>query len=371
MVRLIAFSCVILAHVVNGVNDMADPDVAAVSMSMHFTRNAFFFLTAVVLVYGYRDRDPGVFSFWRKRIGIVAVPYAIWSAIYTVIDDPHATLGGFASAFEFNLVTGGSMYNMYFLVVSIQFYVVFPLFLAVLKAMRRLPVLTLTIAALVQWGLNSFEAQDPAPNAGFLPGLWPYLTSLLPSYLFYFVLGGVVGLHLEAVTEWMRTHLWHMLGFAALGLAVVQFWYFGLIGAGVHPFTASNALQPTLMVWCVPAVLAVYAIGVRWSDRRYSGSVSDKILAGGTERSFGIYLGHPLVLAVLYQHFLGRALSTFGHVGATLVIYLAGVAGTLLMVEVLRRTRWSKRLIGRPGVAASSQSTKDALRALLRPASSS
>ncbi|WP_020502396.1 acyltransferase [Sciscionella marina] len=364
MVRVLAFSFVILAHVVNGVNDMADPDVAAVSMSMHFTRSAFFFLTALVLVYGYRDRPSGVFSFWRKRIGVVAVPYVVWSAIYTAINAPDATLGDFARALLQNLITGGAMYQLYFLVVTIQFYLVFPLFLAVLRAMRRWPVLTLSIAIAFQFAYDSFFSIQPAPVDGFLGEHWQVVTSVLPSYLIYFVIGGVVAMHLEVVTEWTRKHFWAMLGFAGAGLIAVQINYYANIGEGMHPFTASNPLQPSLMIWCVPAVLAVYAIGVRWADRRQPGSVADKVLQGGTLRAFGIFLAHPLVLSLIYDNLLGQLIGNFGFMGATTIVYLLGVAGSVLLVELVRRTPFSTKLIGRPSTPLLSAKARNTLRSL-------
>lgn len=372
MVRVIAFSFVIFAHVVNGVNQMDDPDIAAISMSMHFTRNTFFFLTALVLVYGYRDRNPGVTKFWRKRIGVVAVPYLIWSAIYTAINAPDAPLGAYVHALVKNLITGGAMFQLYFLVVSIQFYLIFPLFLAILKALRNWPVATLAGAVAIQFFVNSFEAIDPPPfgQDTILGRNWPSLTAILPSYLVYFVIGGLVAMHLEKVTEWVRGHLWHLVGFAALGVSAMLFNYYGNIDAGMHPFGASNALQPSVMLWAVPAVLLVYAIGVRWADRRQPGSVADKILSGGTERAFGIFLVHPLILAVLYDNIVGELIAGFGMAGATIITYLLGVAGSVLLVEVLRRTPWAKKLVGRPPVPFISERAKQTMRKLVTPRTS-
>lgn len=365
LVRLITFSCVILIHVISGVNAEITTNVSAITMVMHFARNTFFFLTGLVLTYQHRNRKPGVFTFWRKRIWVVAVPYVIWSAVYTVREDPGVTLPEFAHQLGGNLLTGSAMYHLYFLVVTIQFYLVFPAFLAALKAMRRRPVLTLAVAVVVQYVMLSFETVDEPPDTDFWQAVWPYFGSVLSSYLVYFVIGGVLALHMAAVTEWVRNHFWGVLGLGALGMGTTLVNYYTNVHNGMDHLGASNALQPSLLIWCVPAVLVVYALGVRWADRRRDGSITDKLLAGGTDRAFGIFLIHPLVLAVIYEAILNDLLDSLSIPVVATVVFLLGVCGTLCVVEVLRRTPWAKQLIGRNPVPLIGPRTTARLRKLV------
>lgn len=70
--------------------------------------------------------------------------------------------------------------------------------------MRHRPVLTLAVAVLVQYAMLSFEKVDEPPGTDFWQAIWPYFDSVLTSYLVYFVIGGVLALHMAEVTEWVR-----------------------------------------------------------------------------------------------------------------------------------------------------------------------
>jgi peptidoglycan/LPS O-acetylase OafA/YrhL len=135
LVRVLTFACVIAVHTVATVNSADSVPAGGAAMLLHFTREAFFSLTAFVLVHRYRDRLH-IRPFWRRRFLLVGVPYVIWSVIYsglaliTTPVPPTAALIQLAR----NLLTGTAWYHLYFLVVTMQFYLLFPLFLRLLRA---------------------------------------------------------------------------------------------------------------------------------------------------------------------------------------------------------------------------------------------
>src|SRR5436190_11592561 len=146
VMRLLICASVVATHVVGNANPINSVAPNAVTNLLHYTRQAFFFISALVLVHAYRD-GPGRL---RRRVSVLGVPYLVWSTIYAVL--------GLAVAYSWwaarrlpwtwfvGLVQGTDGYHMYFLLVSVQFAVVFPVFLALLRATRRHHRLLLVIS---------------------------------------------------------------------------------------------------------------------------------------------------------------------------------------------------------------------------------
>src|SRR5205823_1735076 len=86
--------------------------------------------TAFVLTYSYRDREPRWPAFWRRRYLLIGVPYLVWSTIYFLAHGNGLRPGLLMR----QLVTGTAEYHLYFLLVSMQLYLVFPLLRWLLRA---------------------------------------------------------------------------------------------------------------------------------------------------------------------------------------------------------------------------------------------
>jgi peptidoglycan/LPS O-acetylase OafA/YrhL len=71
------------------------------------------------------------------------------------------------------------------------------------------------------------------------------------------------------------------------------------------------------------------------------------VVAWAANRSFSIFLVHPLALALLAPA-IPLVADWVGAPWTTLVIYAATITLTILIVEVLRRTPMSRALTGRP-----------------------
>src|SRR3989440_6976741 len=136
VMRLLICASVVATHVVGNANPITSVAPNAVTNLLHYTRQAFFFISALVLVHAYRE-GPGQL---RRRVSVLGVPYVVWSTIYAVI--------GLAVAYSWwaaerlpwtwlvGLIQGTDGYHMYFLLVSVEFAVVFPAFLRLLSATR-------------------------------------------------------------------------------------------------------------------------------------------------------------------------------------------------------------------------------------------
>ena len=118
--------------------------------TMHFTREVFMFTTALVLVYTYVGKRFDLGVFWRKRGVGVVIPYAIWSAIYLALAGLLVSPQRFVTTWMPDLLTGDASYQLYYILLTIQFYLLFPLILWLLPLFDRYPWRTLIISGAIE-----------------------------------------------------------------------------------------------------------------------------------------------------------------------------------------------------------------------------
>lgn len=348
LVRVLTFAAVIAVHTVTTINPPGSIPAGGAAMLLHFTREAFFTLTAFVLVHRYRDGLRAM-PFWRRRFLLVGVPYVIWSVIYsglaliTVPLPPTAALTQLGS----NLLTGTACYHLYFLVVSMQFYLLFPLFLRLLRGSAGhpgRPWWLLAISAVLQVGIDA--GLHVAHPSGMAAELLRYDGSFVGSYVFYLVLGGVVALHADRAQTWVRGHPAIVLVALVLTGVAAEGWYLRSVLGGSSPVSASDVFQPVMVPWCVAVMTALFALGTMWAARRRAGPGS-RAVEIGSDRSFGVFLVHPMVLWALT---LGPLAWLSTHVSAlcsTIIAIAVTVVISLLVVEVLRHSPLSVVLTGK------------------------
>src|SRR5208282_583317 len=181
------------------------PAAASVSsgaalLLFHVSREGFFFISACMLTYAYADlhRD-GLRRFYARRCVSVLIPYLCWTVIYFLYLLPRAHYASPSAALKhLASMTYDGFYQLYFLLVIMQFYLVFPLVLMLLRRTRGHHGLVVAAAVLAQVTIAI--------------GLhWQILPSLMVrydqrdalSYPLYLIGGGVVAFHLEEVHAWV------------------------------------------------------------------------------------------------------------------------------------------------------------------------
>jgi peptidoglycan/LPS O-acetylase OafA/YrhL len=349
LLRVLTFAAVIAVHIVTTVNPPDSVPAGGTAMLLHFTREAFFALTAFVLVHRYRDGPPPVAPFWRRRFLLVGVPYVIWSVIYSALAlittpvPPTTAL----SQLGRNLLTGTAWYHLYFLIVTMQFYLLFPLFLRLLRGStgrRGGRWWLLAISAVLQVGIDAgLHGLHPSGIAGKLLG---YDGSFVGSYEFYLVLGGVAALHADRVQAWVGRHPAVVFGALVVTGAAAEGWYLHSVRAGSSPGAASDVFQPVMLPWCVAVITALFALGVAWSVRR-AGGPGSRAVEIGSDRSFGVFLVHPMVLWTLTLGPLAWLSTQVSALGSTVIAIAVTVVVSLLVVEALRHSPLSLVLTGK------------------------
>ncbi len=178
--------------------------VGATLQLLHVTREAFLFISACMIAYSFRGvQQMNLRTFWRKRFSAVGVPYLCWTLIYFFVTW-HTTKGSVPWRLDhLAYLVGTGYYQLYFLVVLLQFYAVFPLLLILLRRTMGHHVLLLAASVALQVLLVSLMHWGVFPH--WMRGFWA--TREVTSYQFYLIAGMVVAFHLDEVHRWLCSHV--------------------------------------------------------------------------------------------------------------------------------------------------------------------
>jgi peptidoglycan/LPS O-acetylase OafA/YrhL len=320
----------------------------AALMLLHVTREAFLFISACMLTYSYYElKRHQLKRFYRRRCITVGVPYLCWTVIYFLEGLHGSSLSALGELHRFGFLLLTGYYQLYFLVVLIQFYLLFPLFLWLLHKTEGHHGLLLVASAGVQLlyiGLMRW-AVLPASLTGF------WATREVMSYQFYLVAGGLAAAHYTEFDAWVRRNWRMLLGGLVLTAAVAEVWYF-LEASHTFQFgsgLANDPFQPIVVPWNVAAILVVYLVGVSLvSPSRSPLTVS--LAHRGSDDAYGVYLAQMLFIDLL----VGLGWRHLNDVVPWPLLMLAAVAlvffASCVLTELLARTRLAEPLTGRKQV---------------------
>jgi peptidoglycan/LPS O-acetylase OafA/YrhL len=315
----------------------------AVMLLTHFSREGFFFISACMLTYAHMDLDRGgLRRFYGRRLVAVTVPYLCWTVIYFLYLLPSMHYTSAAAALEhFAKLIATGYYQLYFLLIIMQFYLAFPLFLRFLRRTRKHHGLIVVIAALGQVALMILLHWRIVPElrVGWLLEF--------PPYAFYLIAGSIAAFHLDAIDHWLLRHARLVIALTVAAALYAEAVYF-LAEKGVTTVLGSgnDPLQPSVIPFDVGAIACLYLLGVvlvkPGRSRRLRAAVRI-----GSDNSYGVYLSQMLFVNALIWAGWARLDSLVWWpllCSATVVIvFLAGVA----LTSLLARTPLAVPLTGR------------------------
>ncbi|MEK3882554.1 acyltransferase [Paenibacillus sp. PL2-23] len=340
VVKAVAIIAVLLIHVT------ADPRVGvpwgsasapfymlANQLSM-FAVPVFILINGLVLFYRYHDdwSFAQAMEFYKKRLKFIVIPYVIWALIYYLYRQALSQQPVSFDLLEFvdQLRWGETGYHLYFMIIIIQFYLVFPLLMAVVRWLRLKPRHLVILGLLVQGVFYSIHHYvKPFENAA----------KLLPNYAIVFGVGAAIGMCYGAFAKksggvWWTFALTVFVGFTYLLMLIAHrdgtsYWP----PAYVILYNLYGVLAGISLIW----------IGRMVMDR--SARVGRWLLALGAA-SFGIYLVHPAVLSTWKTIFNPPPQHVFYHpyIAVTLLVVLAI---PWLIVLVTQKIKFSWLLWGR------------------------
>ena len=268
----------------------------AVLLLLHVSRLGFFFVSSCMLTYTYRDLSwRGLPRFYWRRFVSVGVPYLCWTLIYFFFLTPTAHYHGIGPALKgLAAMAETGYYQLYFLLVIMQFYVVFPLVLVLLRRTAGHHGLIVVAAALAQAAMSVLTHWHMLP-----PLLQRHSQQDAFSYVLYLAGGCVVACHLDQVDAWVRRHARLVLALtAAAGLAAEGVYFLAQYGVTTVLGSTSDPFQPSVIPFNIGAIACCYLAGValvRPGRSRFTRAV----VRSGSDNAYGVYLAHILVITTL------------------------------------------------------------------------
>jgi peptidoglycan/LPS O-acetylase OafA/YrhL len=354
VVRPVASLLVIITHTMQVFSNGGSVFYGAVLLESEASRHIFFFVSALVLTYqAYGRRRWSAWMFWRRRFTSIYLPFALWTVLYVVLGlaglrgytipsvsgSPVHVLGQIGVL----LATGPG--HLYFVIVLMQFYLLFPALRWLLERTRRHHLhLVLVLASLaVQVALTI------ALHYGHLnPTVWQDISAIreVTSYGFYLVTGAVAGAHLPQIRQWTGRHRRLLLAGIAVAAAGVQTWYVMTVHSGVSPTTASDAFAPELIVSYVADILLLWLAGAWWAARQRNGWPS-RLIRTASDNSYGVYLSHAVFLDILITAGLGSLEPRVPWPFVVLIAVVATWVMASLFIAAMARTPFSRWVSGR------------------------
>jgi peptidoglycan/LPS O-acetylase OafA/YrhL len=347
VIRFLTIGGVIAVHSTSLANAKSSVAANAVLQVLHVTRSVFLMLSAFVLTLSASRRPLAHRAFWRRRYPLVVFPYVVWSAIYFVTGGSTQPWG-----FVVDLFDGGAHFHLYFLLLTMQLYLVFP---ALMAGLRRWPRSVIPAV----WASLAFQLLfTAAAHYDFRPpliGIWfSHPGSWLPSYTFYIIGGIAAACYFEQVTGWVRAHT-RLVAVACAGTVAVSLaaYLAEVYLAGRAPIVAAAVFQPADVLEAVTVTAVELAVGLWVAERASARRLA--WLERSSDVSFGVFLAHPLLVAGALDLASAAGLTLAGWpsglIEALIVVGLApfAYAVTFVAVDWIRRTRLSLAFTGRRG----------------------
>jgi peptidoglycan/LPS O-acetylase OafA/YrhL len=248
-----------------------------------------------MLTYAYADlKRTGLRRFYQRRLVAVGIPYLCWTIVYFLFLLPASHYASTAAGFlglARMAVTGYE--QLYFLVVIMQFYLVFPLVLALLRRTRGHHGLVVAVAAAAQF----------AAVIGMHWNLLHPVTVVLGerdalSYVLYLIGGCVVAFHFDEADAWVRSHARLIVTLTVFaGLAAEGIYFLSVHGVTSVLGSGSDPFQPSVVPFNVGAVACIYLAGVALVRPR--SRLARALVRSGVDNAYGIYLSQMLFLVAL------------------------------------------------------------------------
>ncbi|WP_010268902.1 acyltransferase [Paenibacillus senegalensis] len=247
IVRALAILGVLLVHTASV--PVGDFDVHSRAFSIYnfvntfnrFGTTTFIFLSALVLFYSYYRKPltiKRVRSFFQRRLLYILLPYVICCTYYYVIQI-YYTYGetwelfwqnASWSAFLSMVMKGEAFYHLYFIFISIQLYLFFPLMLWFLQRWPKLTKHLVWMGLAIQWvfvygnEVHWWQVENKA--------------TLAISYTSYYFLGAFFGIYYNKIKEWLGADRAKRTGRAML--LWLPLWLLWLSSSLYHVYTFSE-----------------------------------------------------------------------------------------------------------------------------------
>ncbi len=296
----------------------------------------FMMVSGLVLFYNYRSLDEfDISRFYKKKVKFILIPYTLWSIIYFLYDsyvyslpiDKQSllTLGR-------DILLGESFAHLYFIFLIFQFYIVLPLLIRYLtKPMEEKPFRVFAFFFVFQGIILLYGHYFKNPNAtGIMKTFNQYYWKTLFSWSFYFMTGGLMGMHYGRLVNFVERNIKKIfLVYAAITVFYIGQVYYNIwIHSGRDYYGKFGSIRPQTMIYALVTMPILI-----WLTRRMVGKYNN--LKNFGTYSFGVYFSHPLILEEIKRHLIGNFPSHIGYSRLSSLILICGMGLVITFIFAL------------------------------------
>ncbi|WP_285516899.1 acyltransferase [Thermolongibacillus altinsuensis] len=261
----------------------------------------FLLLSSLVLFYTYYEKPINrvtIQKFYKNRLLYILVPYLSFSVIYFFVkfflDHAPVSFNDFIIQLSKSIAFGTAYTHLYFIVILLQFYLIFPFLLWLFQRYPFFRKHAIWIGILVQflWVYT---------NMNYLQT--PRKASILFSYASFCLTGAYLAIYYERIYNWIKDIK------RSIHYIVVNFILFGFVW-GIYSFLIYDIQTKRLIVsslvhevfWSgFGLISATFILTLSILSYEQISSKSKKHFLELGELSFGIFMIHPLILLVMRQ----------------------------------------------------------------------
>ena len=288
----------------------------------------FIFLSGFMLYNSYSqktDIQGWVTNFYQNKFSYIVLPYLVWSTFYHLFSFVlRGSIGFDGTSFLRQLLLGKASYHLYFMVIILQFYFLFPFLLMLVKKQKFQSYHFFLYGLILQWSFLLY-------NRYFWQ--FEYKSRLSLTYFSFFAFGTLVAANYDSLAELLTKR-------RALSLAFIT-WVAALAWNTLLYFNAYTKKTYANGLWFEAAwniyaflsfiflcFLARYVI-----DRCHGLPVKAASILGRV--SFGVYLIHPAILSLLRKVPLHS--KPFIYHSVIALQFLLALTGSCLIIYLLQR----------------------------------
>lgn len=320
-IRIMAMLMVVLVHTTAQIFHLFEPFTYQhqfyhfINRIIRVESSLFIMLVGIVFFYNYRTRvlTKDVFkSYFKKRVTYIIIPYIVWSVFYEFFN---VHLGARAFVLEeawHRLLNGESHYQLWFIYLIVQFYLVFPIILVIVRHSKFLQKYLWLIGFLIEFIFFVLNMEYRLASTHFFL-----------NYFAAFSLGAWIGLHYETVSAKITSRKIMLAGAGSLlcGIIFISIHYRNLFGERVLIPIAYYRLIG--IVYLTLGALFFFYIAEKFVE--FFGQKTTAKLKYVASYSFGYYLVHPFILYYVMLFFPTKETGLSWHIMIWLQFALAVV----------------------------------------------
>ncbi|MBP1965698.1 acyltransferase [Paenibacillus aceris] len=299
IVRALAILAVVLIHSTSDATleptegSLSQMIFYAINRACQFAVPLFILISGFVLFYQYYDNWNGKLAckYFRKRLWRVAFPYVVWSSFYYMFYQYISKSGIKINLHEFfvSFQWGEIGYHLYFMILILQFYLLFPALMTLAKRWTWFRHCLIPLGFLIQGSFYVYK--------NWVKEI-PHVSSLSPTYFAYFLIGGYLGVYCMLFKSWLKSNIIWILPVTFLSGSI----YVGMLIESRYSnllFENTPWYDISVLFYSVGIGVSFLWIGYLLINKSYA---PIRWLKSISKYSFGIYLIHPFLLSS-YKNF--------------------------------------------------------------------